>query len=181
MGRLLTRARAQAGLTELAARAGEGRGLAPDDIARLRSSDVLLVAGLADAVRKQVRGDEVRVLGQDAARREPALMRLELALGGAEGATGQELLLEVALARLATPGTYAIGVNLDALGLELAQTALAFGADVWIADLAGKRTLPLLDGAGARREELSGLIERSGRRPRFGTEDGEAQALEGRS
>jgi hypothetical protein len=34
-------------------------------------------------------------------------------------------------------------------------------------DLGGKRTLPLIDGPDARRTELTGLIERSGRKVVF--------------
>jgi 2-iminoacetate synthase ThiH len=167
MGRLLTRAVAQAGLSELAARALEGRGLNAEDIERLREANVLLVAGLADAVRKKHRGDEVRVLSIEAARREPDLYRLDLPAGAADGPTGQELLLLVALARLRTPCDKAIALSFEQLGLELAQTALVFGADALFGDLGSKRTLPLLDGHAARRAELTGLIERSGRRVRF--------------
>jgi 2-iminoacetate synthase ThiH len=167
MGRLLTRAVAQAGLSEIAARALEGRGLDAADIERLRAADVLVVAGLADAVRKKHRGDEVRVLSVEAARREPELCRLDLPAGGAEGPTGQELLVQVALARLRTPCDKAIGFSFEQLGLELSQTALVFGADALFGDLGSKRTLPLLDGQAARRAELTGLIERSGRRVRF--------------
>jgi hypothetical protein len=38
---------------------------------------------------------------------------------------------------------------------------------VLFGDLGGKRTLPLIDGPDARRVELTGLIERSGRRVVF--------------
>jgi 2-iminoacetate synthase ThiH len=167
MGRLLNRAIAQAGLTELAERALAGRGLAAQDIERLRHADVLVVAGLADAVRARHRGDEVRLLGTEAARRESELVKVDLPAGRADGPTGQELLIDVALTRLATPCERAIGVLFEQVGLELAQAALAFGADTLVGDLGSKRTLPLVDGPSARREEIKGLIERGGRRVRF--------------
>jgi hypothetical protein len=176
MGRLWMRAIERAGLSALAERALQGRGLDPADLAVVRESDVLLVAGLADAVRERHRGDEVRLVAPDQARQQPDLVRLQLDAGRADGPTGQELLFEIALARLAQPAERAIGVALDQLGLELAQTALAFGADTLIADLGSKRTLPLLDGAAARREEITGLLLRAGRRVRFSDEAGEGSA-----
>lgn len=179
MGRLLMRAIEQAGLSELAARALSGQGLGAEDIARLRQADVLIVAGLADAVREKHRGAEVRLLGIESARRQPDLVRLDLELGRAEGPTGQELLLQVALARLARSCDQSIGLCFEQIGLELAQTALTFGADTLFGDLASKRALPLLDGPAARREEITGLIERGGRTVRW--VEPEAAPMESRS
>lgn len=83
------------------------------------------------------------------------------------GATGADVLRELALLRLATSPEQSIAVSIDALGLELAQTALLFGADMLFGELEGKRTLPLLDGPAARRVEIEGLVARSGRRAHF--------------
>ena len=167
MGRLWQRAMERAGLSELGERALSGRGLSPQDLERLRGEDLLLVAGLADAVRARFFGDEVRVFSTDAARREPALLRFNIADGGAHGPTGQELLLAIAFARLAAPADQGLCVSFDGLGLQLAQAALAFGADALVGDLAAKRVLPLLEGSAARRIELQGLVERAGRSARF--------------
>jgi 2-iminoacetate synthase ThiH len=167
IGRQLQKALDRAGLTELAARALSGQGLGPADIAALERADLLVLAGLADAVRRQHRGDEVRMFGGMPARREPQLVRLTLESGHADGPTGAELLREVALARLRTPGDQSVGVNYEQLGLELAQVALTFGADALIGDLESKRTLPLLSGSAARRQEITGLIERAGRRVKW--------------
>jgi hypothetical protein len=163
IGRLLGQALEQAGLQALAGRALRGAGLPAQDIALLERAELLIVAGLADVVRGQHRGDAVRLLGNAEARAEPDLVRLQLDAGRADGPTGEELLRQVALARLATPCERAIGVSFEQLGLELAQTALAFGADALIGDLESKRTLPLLAGQAARRQEIEGLIARSGR------------------
>jgi len=164
MGRLFERAIQEAGLGELAQRALAGSGLSREDLAVLRSADVLVVAALADAVRARHRGDEVRLMSRDTVRVLRDVERLELGPSGPDGATGQELLLEVALARLTAPGERSIAVDFEQVGLELAQTALAFGADVLFGDLGTRRTLPLLDGPAARRKEISGLCERAGRR-----------------
>jgi hypothetical protein len=164
MGRILDRALEQAGLSDLAERVLQGRGLADAELIRVRAADVLVLAGLADAVRERFHGDEVRVLGMVAAQRDPELLRLGFEDRGEGARTGQELLTEVALARLATPGKRRIGVRVDEIGLQLAQVALTFGADVLFGELGGDRILPLLDGPQARRAELDALIERAGRR-----------------
>jgi 2-iminoacetate synthase ThiH len=173
------RAIERAGLSELAERALQGHGLSAVDLATLRASDVLVVAGLADAVRERHRGDEVRLVGHEQARQHGELVRLQLDAGRADGPTGQELLFEIALARLAQPADRGIAISLEQVGLELAQTALAFGADTLIGDLSSKRTLPLADGPAARRVELTGLLERAGRRVRF--LDAEASEAKGTS
>lgn len=181
MGRMLTAAIERAQLTDVAARAMTGKGLGAPDLARLHKADTLIVAGLADAVRAKHRGHEVRVLSPDAAERAHDLVQLELDATRVDGPTGQELLVKIAIARLATPCDLGLGVSFEQLGLELAQTALVFGADALIGDLGSRKTLPLLDGISARRQELKGLIERSGRTPRFDadeTPDESASALE---
>lgn len=180
IGRMLRTALQQAGLLELGERALRGEGLGLSDIAALERADLLLVAGLADAVRKQHRGDEVRLLSGAAAKREPELLRVNLDAGRSDGPTGEELLRQIALARLATPSGRSVGVSFEQLGLELAQTALAFGADALWGDLETKRTLPLLTGKAARRQEIEGLVQRSGRRVRW-IEDVQAAPAESRS
>jgi 2-iminoacetate synthase ThiH len=183
MGRMMRAAIERAGLTDVAERALSGKGLSPADLKRLRKADVLVLAGLADAVREKHRGHEVQVLTAEAASRASDLKLLELDAGRADGATGQELLIEIAVARLTTPAGQGIAVSFEQLGLELAQTALVFGADALVGDLGSRRTLPLLDGPVARRVELMGLIERTGRTPRFVDDDAAdaARAAEQRS
>jgi 2-iminoacetate synthase ThiH len=171
MGRMMRAAIERAGLSDVAERALSGKGLDAKDLKRLRKADVLVLAGLADAVREKHRGHEVRVLTVDAASVASDLKLLELDAGRADGATGQELLIEIAVARLTTPAAQGIAVSFEQLGLELAQTALVFGADALVGDLGSRRTLPLLDGPLARRTELTGLIERTGRTARFDDED----------
>jgi hypothetical protein len=173
---MLTTAIERAGLRDLADRALTGRGLGAEDLKRLQRADALVVAGIADTVRAVHRGHEVRVLTPDAANVESAMVLLELDAGRSDGPTGQELLLQIAYARLATLAAMSIAVSFEQLGLELAQTALVFGADALVGDLGSRRTLPLLDGAVARRHELKGLIERAGRLPRFDFEDPTVQA-----
>jgi len=165
MGRVFARAIEAAGLSECQTRALAESGLGQPEIERLRRADLLLVAALADQVRAQFRGDEVRIVARSGLH-EPNLAVFD-APTQEDGPTGADVLREIALLRLSTPAKHGVAVSIDALGLELAQTALLFGADVLFGDLAGKRSLPLLEGPAARRRELQGLIERSGRRPHF--------------
>lgn len=177
IGVMLRRALERAGLVDAGERALAGKGLAEGDLARLRAADTLVLAGLADAVRARHRGDDVRMSSEDVARRGGAVV-LDVRIDGADGPTGEEILREVALARLVTAGSKGIAVRIDAVGLELAQTALVFGADVLCADLRATRALPLLDAAD-RRTEITGLVERAGRRVVW--QDGAAQpSFEGR-
>jgi hypothetical protein len=168
MGRVFSRALAAAGLSDLLACVLSGQPLGQAELLRLAAADLLLVAGLADVMRAHYHGDDVPVL-RASTLREPAQRVCVFAGAISEhGATGAELLRELALLRLRTPASTRIAVSMEALGIELAQTALLFGADALIGDLTSARTLPLLDGAGARRRELEGLVARSGRRLRFG-------------
>lgn len=168
IGRMLMGAIERARLTDVAERALTGKGLGAADLARLTRADVLVVAGIADAVRAKHRGHEVLVLTADAAQREAGLVALDLAGDLAAGPTGQDVLVQIALARLATPCKQGIAVSCEQIGLELAQTALVFGADALIGDfVTSKKTLPLLDGPAARKTELMGLIQRAGRTVRF--------------
>jgi 2-iminoacetate synthase ThiH len=165
MGRVFSRALAQAGLSDLQERVLSGEPLTHSDLQRLQAADLLLVAGLADLMRARFRGDDVSFLRSNAVR-EPEL-HLFKGVASEHGATGADVLRELALLRLSTKPSTGIAVSVEALGLELAQTALLFGADTLIGDLSNARTLPLLDGAAARRNELVGLIARSGRRVKF--------------
>jgi 2-iminoacetate synthase ThiH len=166
MGKVLTRALAAAGLTDLHTRALSGEPLTQAELDRLASADLLLVAGLADVMRAQFRGDDVRFLRASAVR-EPEL-RLFKGAASEHGATGAEVLRELAMMRLSTAPSTGIAVSIETLGIELSQTALLFGADTLIGDLSSARTLPLLEGAEARRREVAGLVARSGRRVTFG-------------
>lgn len=165
MGRMWRIAVERAGLSDVAERALVGRGLVDADLARLRAADTLVLAGMADAVRERHRGDEVRMLSEATARRERCVVLDAGTFGapGAQGATGEELLRAIALARLGAPGVQTIAVRFDLLGLELAQVALAFGADAWCGDFGARGVLPLFD-VSERRAEIHGLLERIGRR-----------------
>jgi hypothetical protein len=165
MGRVLMRVLGEAGLLDVTERALSGLGVSDADLSRLRAADMLLVAGLADLVRAKFHGDEVRVFTSVTLRDPSVAVVTRAQLGDAK--TGGEALHELALLRLQVPAERKLAVSFDDFGLELAQTALVFGVDTLFGELGGKRTLPLLDGPEARRAEIAGLVQRSGRSVRF--------------
>jgi hypothetical protein len=172
---LVDRALDAAGLTTvlLARRAGR---VAEVPVARLRDADLLALGALADRIRAEEVGDEVRIY-----LREPPDddERVVVVPGEASDATGLELLRDVAIARVLGPRAARVRVDWARCGLELAQVALGFGADELIGRVASKRGLPLAEGellgVGKRsallpaevvkRNELAGFVARAGRKP----------------
>jgi 2-iminoacetate synthase ThiH len=193
MSELIDRTIEVAGLGDLieARRAG---GLSAEQLARLRSADLLVLGALADRVRADEVGAEVTIYTA-----EPpvdGLPRVTFPAPGAPGesVTGLELLREVAVARVAGAPRLRIRVDWAVCGLEIAQVALGFGADELVGRIANKRGLPLgegeLLGVGkksrheaadlVKRKELSELVRRAGRVPSFaggnGVREGSAEA-----
>jgi hypothetical protein len=188
MSKLVDRAIDAAGLgAVLAAR----RATAPLDahFARLRAADLLALGALADQVRAEEVGPEVRIHtgapSADAA-------SIVLPRGDAE-MTGLELLREVAIARITGPRGAHVRIDWDRCGLELAQVALGFGADELVGLIATKRGLPIADGEllgvgkksrrelaqVVKRKELAACVERAGRVPLFVRPDGAVESIEG--
>jgi hypothetical protein len=152
------------------------------DVARLRRADLLALGALADRVRAEEVGDEVRIYTSgDAADGDAAV------LPSASGAlTGLELLREVAIARITRPRGAPVRVDWTRCGLELAQVALGFGANELAGRIANKRGLPMAEGETlgvlgkksrqeaaeiVKRKELEGFVRRAGRTPRFDPEE----------
>jgi 2-iminoacetate synthase ThiH len=195
MSALVDRAIDAAGLTPLLAARTAGRA-APSDGASLRSVDLLALGALADRVRRDEVGDEVRVYTRasgdgDDSRAEDAAA--EAGTGSTaivlppEGRTltGLELLREVAIARVTGPRGARVRVDWTRAGLEIAQVALGFGANELEGRIANKRGLPMAEGERlgvlgkasrledadvVKRKELEGFVRRAGRTPRFAEE-----------
>jgi hypothetical protein len=172
---LVRRALATAGLLELAERLLAGALPSADELAQLREADVLAVAALADLLRASGQGDEVLLvdLGLVAESALAGMAHARPVLGASEGATGLDVLREVALVRLATPMSQPVAVSSDALGEGLAQAALTFGASVVVGTFTRRGTLPLAGATSAevpantKKSELAGRVARGGRRPRW--------------
>ena len=151
---------------------------------QLESADLLALGALADRVRVDEVGDVVRVYANavpedadDVARVEPA--------------EGLALLRHVAIARIVGPRAARVRVDWTAIGLELAQVALGFGANELVGTIASKRGLPLaadaMSGVAKRsqmqpaqlvkKREIAGFIARSGRRAVFVGDEGVLEHL----
>jgi hypothetical protein len=172
---LVDRAIEQAGLGCVldARRAGS---IGESEARRLRTADLLAVGAIADRVRQDEVGDDVRIYppGQsdDGAVVLPFVDR---------DLTGLDLLREVAIARVTGSRGAAIRVDWTRCGLELAQVALGFGANELVGYMASKRGLPIADGelAGVGKKsrlqlahvvktnELAAFVRRAGRVPVF--------------
>lgn len=158
--------------------------------ARLRAADLLALGALADRVRSEEVGAEVRIYTsepRDGDARLIVLPRDDREL------TGLELLREVAVARIAGPRAARVRVDWMRCGLELAQVAIGFGADELAGCIASKRGLPIaedeLAGVGkksqrelaqiVKRRELAGYVRRGGREPVFVQSDGVPEPVDG--
>jgi len=177
MSALVSSAIERGGLTEvLAARRAKDFDALAGFATRLERADLLLLGALADVVRQEEVGDEVRVLANVQNARDGVPCRVE---------RGLDLLRAVALARITGPRAVAVRVDWGVCGLEIAQVALGFGANELIGPIASKRGLPIaedatkkLKGQGMvavqllKTRELAGLLRRAGREPVFVGADG---------
>jgi 2-iminoacetate synthase ThiH len=191
MSVLVDRAIESAGLSDLLDVSREGR-LSPDIASRLASADLLALGALADRLRQEEVGDEVRVFtGEGSSDRTTGLVLISAEEGAV---TGLDLLRKVAVSRVTGPRGVNVRVDWTGCGLELAQVTLGFGANELCGRIANKRGLPLapgeLSGVGkksrreladrAKRAELAGYIRRAGRVPVFIGAEGAREGSDGR-
>jgi hypothetical protein len=192
MSVLVDRAIESAGLSDVleARRAGTLDG---SHRAKLAAADLLALGALADRVRTEDVGREVRIFASDADR--AAFAEDDVVVLPPEGVelTGLELLREVAVARVAGPAGLRVCVDWTLAGLELAQVALGFGANELLGRLASKRGLPIAEGevlgvgkksrrelaSVVKRKELAAFVRRAGRVPSFVGPDGAPERFEG--
>lgn len=178
MSRFVENAIARAGLLPVltARRAGDVESVRAT-IASWRSSDLMALGAVADLVRGEESGDEVRIYDvHDAGGASEALDVLWI-----EGMTSElDVLRELAIARLTSPAGARIGIDWGRYGLELAQVALGFGATDLRGPVTRKSGLPILDdeakkvkGQGMvdlkslQRQEIASLMRYAGRDPVF--------------
>ena len=140
-----------AGLSDVrAARRRGDKAALEASIPRLEKADLLALGALADVVRSEDVGDEVRIHLRGAPNDVPVLR-----------GKGLEFLRRVAIARI-TRGDR-IAIDFGECGFEFAQIALGFGASELVGVAASKRGLPLENSA-KREKEMQGLVERCRRR-----------------
>jgi hypothetical protein len=188
MTRLVDRAIDAAGLSSVVAARLAGT-IDQADAERMRGVDLLALGALADRVRREEVGDQVRIYAP--APEHDATGAVVLPLGDRE-LTGLELLREIAVARLTGPRGAPVRVDWTRCGLELAQVALGFGANELAGDLVTKRGSLIaegeLTGVGKKsrlqlaqvmkKRELAGFVRRAGRTPVFVRNDGSVEAID---
>jgi hypothetical protein len=192
MSKLVERAIDAAGLGPVLAARREGASM-EGHVARLRAADLLALGALADRVRAEDVGADVRIhLDAPPAGDAGAPAVVVLPREGQE-LTGLDLLREVSIARITAPRGAHVRIDWTRCGLELAQVALGFGADELLGFIATKRGLPIaadeLAGVGkkskrelaqvVKRKELASYVERGGRVPVFVRADGSVDTAEG--
>jgi hypothetical protein len=200
MSKLVERAIDAAGLGAVLAARREAASM-DAHLARIRAADLLALGALADRVRAEEMGAEVRIFqgappsgdeGAPPSGDEGAPGVIVLPRDGEE-LTGLDLLREVAVARITGPRGAHVRVDWTRCGLELAQVALGFGADELAGFIATKRGLPIADGelAGGgkkskrelaqvvKRKELASYVERGGRIAVFIRADGAVETARG--
>jgi hypothetical protein len=179
---LVRRALEASGLSEVLAERRLGQVSAAHGVL-LGEVDLLALGALADLVRREEVGDEVRIYVPPPALDDAGLFLLPHA---GRDVTGLELLREVAIARVTGPRAARVRIDWGRCGLELAQVALGFGAN----ELAGRLSTKVgaiiaegdLMGVGkrsrlelatvAKKRELAGFVRRAERTPVFVLADG---------
>jgi hypothetical protein len=132
---------------------------------RLRDADLLALGALADAIRRDEVGPEVRV-------------HLGASPKHALATRGLDVLRDVAIARVLGAKGASVCVDFGATGLEIAQVALGFGANELAGPIANRRGLPIAEDAqkkvkgkgmvalkALQQEELLTIIRRAKREP----------------
>jgi hypothetical protein len=144
------------------------RGEVPADVLDLAArAEILALGAAADLARRRECGDETRIHIPVA----PPAGETVVVIGAGIAERGTAFLRRVAALRLAGPIGGRIVVDFGALGLEIAQVALCFGATDLAGPIASKKGLPLFDKDDpkkmVKRREIAGYVERAGFRPVF--------------
>jgi hypothetical protein len=139
----------------------------PDALEILARSDMLALGAAADIARRRECGDEAHIYVPS----PPVETTSLVVVGARETLRGTALLRKIATLRLAGAMGRRIVVDWGALGLEIGQIALCFGATDLAGPIASRRGLPMLEAEDqkklVKRREIAGYVERAGFRPVF--------------
>ena len=145
----------------------------------LTSADLLALGALADVVRAEEVGSEVRITLRPDLENEAAEGAVRVHPRDVEpSARGLAFLRDVAVARLTAPKGARVVVDWTEIGLEPAEVALSFGASALSGPIVSKRGLPIAEDktkkvkgqgmvsvASLKQKELAEIIRRTGRTP----------------
>ena len=151
---------------------------APDVLQTLARADVLALGAAADIARRRECGDDVHIYVPS----PPVETPLLLVVDARESLRGTALLRKIATLRLTSEIGARIVADWGALGLEIGQIALCFGASDLAGPIASRRGLPMLDAEDqkklVKRREIAGFVERAGFRPVFVSTDPPSHAAD---
>jgi 2-iminoacetate synthase ThiH len=190
MSALVDRAILAAGLGPIAeARRGGDLARVSELVPALESCDLLALGALADRVRKEEVGDEVKVFTRGTPSSGPGVFVVHA--DETEVSKGRGTVLRrVAMARITGPRAGRVVVDWASVGLELAQVALGFGASELAGPVVTRRGLPIADdrtqkvkGVGLvssqllKKRELAVLVRMAGREVVFVDGANETRAI----
>jgi 2-iminoacetate synthase ThiH len=185
---LVQRAVEEAGLSGVLAERRRAGTTHPEHLALLRAADLLALGALADLIRAEEVGAEVRMYIPP----PPAVEGVFAFPTDGREWTGLELLREIAIARVTGPRAARVRVDWTGCGLEIAQIALGFGANelagylstkigalIGESDLTGVGRKSRLELASvAKKRELAAFVRRASRAPVFVRADGSRETIE---
>jgi hypothetical protein len=138
-----------------------------DVLALAARAEILALGAAADVARRLECGDETRIYIPGA----PPASDTIVVVGSGVAERGTAFLRHIAALRLAGSIGRRIVIDFGALGLEIGQVALSFGATDLAGPIASRKGLPLLDKDDqkklVKRREIAGYVERAGFRPVF--------------
>jgi 2-iminoacetate synthase ThiH len=170
--KLVTRALEEQGLLSILASREHGQRATGAQVEKvLGRADVLALGAAADIARRRECGNEAHVYVPSPPLTPPPASASLLVIDARESARGTALLRKIAVLRLTGEIGARIVVDWGAVGLEIAQVALCFGATDLAGPIASRRGLPMLDSEDqkkqVKRREIAGYVERAGFRPVF--------------
>lgn len=198
MTRFIEKAIVAAGLGPVleARRAGDLAAL-PTFTAALEGADLLVLGAIADLIRAEEVGDDVRI---HVGAIDAAVVWAHAESGASESVTAPSsnrelgLLRKTAILRVFGAKGARIGVDWSKCGLELAQVALGFGASDLMGPITRKNGLLILDGeskkvkgqglvdlASIKKREISALVRNAGREAVFTDEPRDASKTPARA
>src|SRR5450432_710168 len=143
----------------------------------LGRADVLVLGAAADIARRRECSDEAQIYVPSPPSETPSL----LVIDARETLRGTALLRKIATLRLQAPLGARIVVDWGALGLEIGQIALSFGATDLAGPMASRRGLPMLDAEDqkklVKRREIAAYVARAGFHAVFVQTDDPEQSL----
>jgi 2-iminoacetate synthase ThiH len=175
--KLVARALETSGLDTILRSREQGHPQAGEAVLELLSrADILALGAAADQSRRRECSADTFIYIPSA----PTSIPAPITIDAREPLRGTALLRKIATLRLTGEIGARIVVDWAAVGLEIAQIALSFGATDLAGPIASRRGLPMVDSDDqkklVKRREIAGYVERAGFKPVFVATDDASRA-----